>query len=168
MDDTKSKIAIALLGPILDAFKNKDSQNAVQAAGALTFWRDGMLETLRVIAARKADLRTFGTLRRQYEKSAEGVDKAKAMLLEAREKFAGSPVADQIDAILHSDAGKMTIRGEIEHLLYAVDHGNTLKPDDELFELTWRNITEDADHICKGIELFNAEVRRLHRMVYGA
>ncbi len=111
MDDTKSKIAIALLGPILDAFKNKDSQNAVQAAGALTFWRDGMLETLRVIAARKADLRTFGTLRRQYEKSAEGGDKAKAMLLEAREKFAGSPVADQIDAILHSDAGKMTIRG---------------------------------------------------------
>jgi len=49
-----------------------------------------------------------------------------------------------------------------------VDYGNTLKPDDELFELTWRNITEVADHICKGIELFNAEVRRLHRMVYGA
>src|ERR1700730_13654174 len=167
MDDLKIKIAMALLGPILEAFKNKDSKNAAQAAGQLTFWRNGMLETLQVIAARKADLRTFGTLRRQFEESADGVDKAKGMLLEAREKLAGSPVAKQIDAILHSDAGKMTIRGEIEHLIYSADHGYTLKPDDELFELTWQNITEDAAHICRGIEVFNAEVQRLNRMVYG-
>jgi hypothetical protein len=152
----------------VDAWVNRNRRKAGEDAGVLTFYRDGMLENLQVIAEKKATARTFGALKRQYEKSALGVDKTRTRLIRARDKLAGTAVAEQIDGILHSDSGKMTIREEIEQLLRAWDLAKSLPPDHPHLEMTWRNMADDADHICKSIELFNANVRRLHRMVSDA
>lgn len=166
MNDMKNTVAIALLGPILDAWANRNGRKAADDAGKLTFWRDGMLEHLQVIADRKATARTFGALKRQYDKSAPGVDKMKIRLIGARDKLAGTRVAEQIDAILHSDGGKMSIREEIDHLLGTWDFYKSLPPSHPHKEMTWQNMTADADFICKSVRLFNSQVQRLRRLVY--
>jgi hypothetical protein len=44
------KAAEKMLSQILDAWLNRDKKTAAKEAGSLTFWRDGMLQQLRVIA----------------------------------------------------------------------------------------------------------------------
>lgn len=166
MSDLKEAAVVALLGPILDAWANRNRRKAAQDAGALTFWRDGMLEHLQTIADKKATPRTFGSLRRQYDKTARGVDKASTKLRRARQKLAGTALAEQIDMILHhDDVGKMTIREEIGQLLRTWDYAKTLPPGHEDAKMMERNIAEEAEYLCRVIKHFNSEVQRLRRMV---
>lgn len=75
MSDVQNSIVQMLLGPILDAMVNKEPRDAARYAGKLTFFRDGMLEQLEVIEKGKADARTFGALKRGYEKTAPDVER---------------------------------------------------------------------------------------------
>lgn len=166
MSDVKVPDVTALLDSLLKAWVSRNGRKAAKDAGALTFWRDGMLEKLQAIADKKVTARTFVGLKREYERSAEGVSKARTKLLRAREKLAGSAVARQIDAILHSTNGKMTIRREIQRLIRTWDYAKTLQPDDPRLPSIQQNLAQDARDICGSIEVFNAAVQRLHRMVY--
>lgn len=169
MSDVQSSIVQMLLGPILDAFVNRHKRDAAHDAGRLTFWRNGMLEHLQVVATEKATDRTFGALKREYEKSGPGLEKVIARLVEAREKLAGTALARQIDAILYSESGgKISLREEVDQLIHSWECAKDLPSGDPLRELSLQNIKEDAAHICKGIGGFNAEVERLNRMVRGA
>ena len=81
----------------------------------------------------------------------------------------GTAIGRQIDAILHSDrSGKMNIRHEIDLLISTRE---------ELVSERYREwdgkneglkaMADDAARICRMIEVFNAEVARLNRMVNG-
>lgn len=62
----------------------------------------------------------------------------------------------------------MSLREEIGHLIHSWECAKDLPSGDPLRELSLKNIREKAAHVRKGIEVFNAEVKRLHRMVRGA
>jgi hypothetical protein len=167
MSDIKESVVVALLGPILEVFVNRNKRKTAQTAGALTFWQDGMLKKLESIAEGKATSRTFTELRKQYDKSEGGVTKAMKKLVAARDKLAGTAIARQIDAILHSDhSGKMNIRHEIDLLLstredLVSEHYREWDGKDD----AWKTLADDAARICNMIRVFNAEVERLNRMV---
>lgn len=169
MSEEHKSIILALLLPILDAMVNKEPRDAARYAGKLTFFRDGMLEQLEVIAKGKADARTFGALKRGYEKTAPDVERLIERLTAARDKLAGDPMARQIDAILHSEStGKATLRWEIEQLIHSWECAVELPTGDPLKELSLKNLADDARFICQGIGQLNSEIERLNRMVRGA
>lgn len=96
-----------------------------------------MLEHLQVIATENATDRTFGGLKREYEKSKPSVEKVIARLVAAREKLAGTALARQIDAILYNEpGGKMSLREEIGHLIHSWECAKDLPSGDPLRELS--------------------------------
>lgn len=141
-----------LLAPILQAWLQRDERKAATAAGRLTFWRDGMLGQLDLIANGKSNEAIFSELEDNFKRTADRVTHAIQELARVRDILSPGPIAEQIDAVLHSDQfGKTSIRREIENLLR-----NRAQPD----------AAHMASNICRAIQTLNAELRRLHRMVY--
>jgi hypothetical protein len=94
------------------------------------------------------------TLRSKLRKSEEDVSAALVVLKKVRSRLGGGAVAKAIDNILHhEDFGKMTIRHEIK--LFLKD------------EMTPEEQQRRASDICRHIEMLNASLDRLHRLVYG-
>jgi hypothetical protein len=144
-----------LLTPFLDAWLRRNERSAVRQAGELMFWRDGMLKELELIAQGKATDETFNDLRTKLEDTEGDVVAAIQELTKARSKLSGTKIAEQIDKIVHDSIwGKTMTRLMIEDVLQARAHG-----DDPA------NIRNLADHLCRNIKTFNAEVQRLNRMV---
>lgn len=170
MSDVKEGVVVALLGPLFEAFANRNSRKSAQDAGVLTFWQDGMLKRLEAIAEGRATPRTFTELREQYDKSERGVEKAMNRMVRARDKLGGTAIARQIDAILHTNSsGKISIRNEIDLLLSTREElvSERFREWDGKNEAL-KEQADDAARICKMIGVFNGEVERLNRMVNGA
>src|SRR6266853_833320 len=125
-----------------------------------------MLEHLQVIAEKKGTARTFGALKREYDKSAPGVEKMKTRLIGARNKLAGTQVAEQIDAILHGGGGKMSIREEIEHLLGTWDDYKSLPTEMPLLKLGHVGSKEVAvvHDVCSDLAFHVGEALRNQRV----
>jgi hypothetical protein len=143
-----------LLRDILYAWRDRNERNAVKEASSLTFWRDGMLEQLNQIADGKATRRTFDELKKAFGESADPVAEALARLVELRAKIINPQIAHQIDKIVNdSRYGKNSIRENIEWIIN--HHAET-------------DVQVTAIEICKGIEILNAELKALFRIVYGS
>lgn len=148
-------VASKLLGPWLDALKDRNAKNASRTAGHLTFWRDGMLGELEKIAAGAHDDKTIASLKKKFVDSAPGVTRAMDELRVLRGKLAPSKVAQQIDLILnHDQFGKGAIRDAIEMVL------RDLEPDGNR-----DGTAEFATDICRQIAALNGELEKLGRMV---
>jgi hypothetical protein len=143
----RDTLVLELLQPILDAFSKRNEVKVAKRAGALTFWRDGMLRELEIIAEGKATKQTYRKLAKQLDESEGRVQATMEKLVEARHKLAGRKIADQIDKILNDyHFGKSMIRSEIRIVLSTKD----------------KNL---ARHICNSIHTLNSELERLNRMV---
>jgi hypothetical protein len=146
-----SKLA-DLLGPFLDAWGRRNETKAVKDAGSLYFWRDGMLEHLRVIAGGQATEKIFTALKSDLKETDEPMRLAMEKLRIARDKIGSGKTAQQIDIILHhGEFGKGSIRERIRWIV--TRHKTT-------------DMTAAAQHTCDAIETLNAEIDRLRRIVY--
>ena len=150
MADIQEHVLVELVRPVLNAWLRRNERDAAKRAGALTFWRDGMLRHLEAIAEGKATKTTFKALQKEFNESEGRVTAAMQGLRKARNKLAGSKVADQIDRILFDNSfGKNTIRSEIHEI---ISEAMKAEPD-------------KAQHVCNDIRTLNAELERLNRMV---
>ena len=144
-DQTQSIIA-ELIRPVLNAWLKRNEFSAAKEAGALTFWRDGMLQHLESIAAGRATDETFTELRKGLEDSEDRVDRSMKKLREARSKLAGTKIGAQIDKILNDyHFGKSAIRSEIQVVLSVKDKAR-------------------AQQVCNAILTLNTELERLNKM----
>src|SRR5438128_498645 len=87
MSDNQVKLALELIRPIIDAWAQRDERSAAKEAGKLTFWRDGMLRQLETIADGRATKRTFEDLRKNFDETADRVNKTMEKLAEVRGKL---------------------------------------------------------------------------------
>lgn len=148
---------VTMLRQIVDVWSNRNERQAAHEAGSLKFWNDGALQDLRAIASGQATDATFQNLTMKYQATADGVTEATQKLRQLRDRFGGNRLADQIDAVLHSEwYGKMTIRSNIAELIAAHENAARYAGD----------IPSQARDICSKIDVFNAEIGRLYRMVY--
>jgi hypothetical protein len=146
------KLATDLIGPFLEVWAHRNETKAAKEAATLMFWRDGMLESLRMIAAGQATKATFSTLKRELQETEAPVQRAMQSLRATRGKLGGSNVARQIDLVLHhNEFGKGSIRDNIWMILKHHGAGD---------------VSYLAQDTCDSIEAFNAEIGRLRRMVY--
>src|SRR5947209_1548341 len=114
MSENQSAL-IELLRPFVDAWSQRDERNAAKEAGALTFWRSGMLMQIEAIAEGTATPETFVQLRRNFNETAAEVNESMIKLKELRSKLAGSKVASQVDKVLFDvNFGKSMIRSRIQ------------------------------------------------------
>jgi hypothetical protein len=135
-----------LIQPVLNAWFKRNEIGAAKEAGALTFWRDGMLNHLEAIAAGTATEETFVQLRIALRESEDRVHRSMDKLREARSKLAGTKIGDQIDKVLDDyHFGKSAIRSEIQVVLSLKDK-------------------ERAQHVCNAIRTLNSELARLNKM----
>jgi hypothetical protein len=145
-------VPMALLSEIYDAIVNRDARDAARRAGSLKFWRDGMLDHLKAIADGRATSQTYKRLGQQFLDSQKDVNRAVERLRQLRDRIGGARISDQIDRILNdSKHGKLEIRENVRNII------------------AWHrreDVTAMARQACDDIETLNAEIDRLHRMVY--
>jgi hypothetical protein len=145
-------IPMALLREIYDAIVNRNARVAATRARSFKFWRDGMLGHLQAIADGKATSRTYKQLEEQLLDSQKDVNRSAERLMQLRDSLGGAKISDQIDLILNSDYGKLLIRENVRNIV-AWHHRE--------------DVTAMARQACSDIETLNAEIDRLHRMVFG-
>jgi hypothetical protein len=144
----------SVLREVMDAWVHRNEREAAQKAGSLTFWRDGMLQQLRAIGDGKATTETFDELKTNFKKTEKSVNHAMARLRRLRDQLAGTALGAQIDMVLSAERyGKAFLRDMI---------GDLIKLHDDNVEIDKEWVRE----ICGGIELFNSELMRLHRLAY--
>jgi hypothetical protein len=140
-----------LLKPLVKYVGSAQKRKTLKHVGRLHFWSDGMLQQLTEIAEEHADAKTYRELGRKFRTSRNPVETSMDKLRAIRNDLGGGTVAIQIDQCIHNyDYGKMTIRDEIQMLL-----DNAKEPDNGGF----------ARGICRQIEILNAELERLIRLV---
>jgi hypothetical protein len=110
-----------------------------------------MLHELGLIAKGKATAKTYEELGEKFRRSQGTVDKAMVKQKATRNSLGGGPIARQIDEYIHNyDFGKMTVRDEIEFLIRRKgDEGSAA----------------EAQFICRRMEMLNAELDRLLRLL---
>ncbi|MDO8398826.1 MAG: hypothetical protein Q7T45_13490 [Bradyrhizobium sp.] len=154
---------MSILREVLDAWVNRNERKAAKGAGSLTFWRDGMLSQLDIIAKDGPSPAVVKELKQNFESSKDRVDDAIQELRQVRSKIGPTKIGEQLDAILHHHIyGKSGIRDDIERLIHRCEWTDT---PDHLLELHKQTVREDAQFIGRQIESFNGEVRRLQRLV---
>src|SRR5262249_24976273 len=145
--------AITLLREILDAWKNRNERSVVKHAGTLMFWDEGLQKGLRKIANGEADKKPFAQLRGKLEEREPNVRRAMKEMMHQAMRMGPSKVAEQVNNVVTSTSfGKGEIRSDIYDLL---KHKSSV------------DVRGEARLICNAIEALNAELRKLHRMVYG-
>ena len=108
-----------------------------------------MLQQLQAIADGKATKATRKELEKNFNETERPAEKLIKRSKKARNKLAGSKVADQIDKVLNENyVGKNRIRSEIEWILIERKEANK----------------EEAQALCSAIRAFNAELKRLCEM----
>ncbi|MCP3474625.1 hypothetical protein NLM33_30355 [Bradyrhizobium sp. CCGUVB1N3] len=143
----------ALLKFVMGLWATRDERGAAKQSGRLRFWKDGMLEQLRVFADGKGTSQTYKSLRSKLRNSEDEATAAIVLLKKLRNKLGGGAIARAIDDVLnHEDFGKQNIRNEIK--LFLND------------ELTNEERQHRAGQICDHIERLNLSLDRLHRLVY--
>lgn len=152
MSEANYGVAGELLKEVLYAWRDRNQRIAVKEANSLTFWRDGMLEQINEIAHGKATKKTFDELKRNFELTEEPVAKSLAKLRELRERIVDGRIGDKLDGIINNPHyGKNTVRQNIQYIL---DHHRK------------SDVRNAAAEASKAIEILNAELRALFRMVY--
>ena len=147
-DDVK----IELFRAIGFAISNWSQTRAAKNAGALKFWRDGMLRQLELIADGRAEEVTFAALERGYNETEQSTIDAMEKLKAIRDKLGSTKVSDKIDIILNDARfGKHSIRDQIK---FIIEHHRT------------SNVQSMADFVCRDIRALNGEIEALHRLVY--
>ncbi len=150
---TAADIAEKLLNEVLEAWRDRNERNAAKEAKVLTFWRDGMLKQLGEIAEGSATRKTYDELKKNFAATAAPASKAMQELGRLRGKVADLRIADRIDRIVNDPAfGKNMIRHNIQDIL--ANHPR-------------KDVRNEAIEVCRMIDILNAELRALNRMVYG-
>lgn len=144
------KLPESIIRDVLGFWVNRHEARAVHHAGSLTFWRDGMLKNLELIANGKATDGTYAALAKEFKETAEPVALSLRKLSELRSRVSGN-IANQIDVILNDPRfGKNTVRDNIEYLLHHHKHQDS---------------AATAKWLCSAIETLNAQILRLERLV---
>jgi hypothetical protein len=152
---------LGLLKDVLIAWRDRNERNAVEQANRLTFWRDGMLEQIEKIADGKATKKTFNDLKKNLEQSEEAVDNAVNQLRRLRGRITDPQIKRQVDEILHNPHfGKNMIRVRIGHILTQHERHQGRNGGEE--------VRIEAVEVARAIEILNAELKSLYRMVYGS
>jgi hypothetical protein len=122
-------------------------------AGQLSFFRTGMLGSLRKIAAGEGNAEIQSTLRGQLAATEPEVNDIIERLRAARERLSGEPgsieFAHLLDDIIEGQFGKVVIRERIQEVV------NT--------DITAAHVPELAQAICHEVEEFNRKVIELSR-----
>ncbi len=143
-----------LLKEIVDAWFRRDEFLAAKESATLTFWRDGMVKQLQQIANGQATEATFKVLEKEFYATEKPVKRSIEKLIVVRNKLGASQLSNKIDFILHDyQFGKGTMRECIELII----------SNPEMDERTMKDLAKVA---CAGIATLNAEISKLHRMVY--
>ena len=142
------KLPEGLLREVLGFWVHRHEASAVRNAKSLTFWRDGMVKNLQLIARGQAEPATYTALAKEFEETKEPVAESLEKLKELRAKVPGK-LGAQIDAILNDDRfGKNTVRANIEYILHHHKH---------------QDVSSTAEWACSAIATLNAEILRLER-----
>jgi hypothetical protein len=173
MVDAQQTIA-ELLGPVLDLLLRRNEIGAAKDAGSMMFWRNGMVKHLELIAQGNGTEETFAKLNDGIAASEDRIRRTMERLTQARNRLAGSKLADQIDRILHDvNFGKGGIRAAIQYMVrFYQDRGAPDLPEEfiqDVEELSLPEVNDScgrkAKEILSRIADFNKEVERLNRMV---
>src|ERR1700730_1394864 len=118
----ESGIAAATLLVVKEILKTislqKKGSKTSAPAGRLTFWDDGMLKELKLIASGEGDLDKIKRLREKFEDSEACVNRAINRLISIRNELGATRLSKQIDAVVNStEFGKGQIRLNIRELL---------------------------------------------------
>jgi hypothetical protein len=152
-DLTEASVAVVkeLLRPLVEYVVSSDKRKTLKQAGVLRFWSDGMFKELKQIGKSRATTKTYQELDRKFRSTEASFETAMHVLTITRDKLGGGSVARAIDDCLNNDVyGKGTIRAAIEGLVH--DRKNGHNP-------------ERARDICNQIEILNAALERLRRLM---
>jgi hypothetical protein len=136
-------------------------KKAADAAIDLSFWPDGMLDELTLLANGKATDASFKKLEKKLKSTAKDVADIVEGLKDSRSRIAklngGETVVAQINQIIfNEETGKLAIRRDIKILIDAYKRTKAL---DDYY------VRNQALQICNAVDVFNAGLNRLKRLV---
>jgi hypothetical protein len=137
-------------------------RKAANTAMDLEFWPDGMLEELTVVAKGEGTAASFRKLQKKLKSTAKKVEQIIEGLKRSRNEISrlkdGEIVVAQINQIVfNQDTGKLAIRRDIESLV------RTHRSSEPVNNHYVRN---QSLVICNAIDVFNAGLHRLKRLVH--